>query len=239
MPPTFRERATSMFSLKDDYNFTSRDGRIELWKRGIDHIIARPINGVGAFNFPFAEGRWFEDHGTVGAWAPAHNAFLQAFVELGVVGGAMWVGIVVLSLKAGWRLWVQDREQARRTGGRAAPIAFAAFGAYFVAIFFLSHALTYVTFGMFAVGAAVEAVAMARGRAPGAVRMPQRRRFGGSRVGSVARGTAPAGGPTPGVPMPGARPGVIQSRGTAVTRVPTPGLPPRGGATGGSPVTAG
>jgi len=84
-PQSTVDRYYSMFSLEDDYNTTSEKGRLAIWGRGIDTMIARPI-GVGVGAFEAAEGK------AGGRYKAAHNAYIQIGVELG------WLGITVFFL---------------------------------------------------------------------------------------------------------------------------------------------
>lgn len=72
----------------------SLTGRIELAKVAVGAIAERPVSGVGASNFPIAvlaAHRGLQaDH--------AHNVPLQLSAELGVLGGALWLWLLVLAL---------------------------------------------------------------------------------------------------------------------------------------------
>lgn len=86
-PEKFRERIGGMTEMNDDYNMTREEGRIQIWKRGLGYVADRPFLGVGINNMAEAEGRRLAQLGMHGKWWPAHNAFLQALVETGVLGG--------------------------------------------------------------------------------------------------------------------------------------------------------
>ncbi len=72
----------------NDYNFTTSEGRIAIWKRGIVWMLHRPW-GYGIDNFP-TYFSWLN-----GPERAAHNSLIQYGVELGVLGLA--------HLPADWR----------------------------------------------------------------------------------------------------------------------------------------
>lgn len=70
---TFAGRATQI-------DFQNED-RIDLWSGGIPFFIESPIFGIGADHY-------FDEIGS-----QAHNAFWEAYVDLGIFGGTFFVGI--------------------------------------------------------------------------------------------------------------------------------------------------
>ncbi len=141
-PQDFRDRMSTMVSLKQDYNFQTYDGRIAVWKRGIGYTLSHPITGVGASNYGIAEGDWLR--GAAGKWSTAHNSYLQALAEFGFVGGGIF--IILLGTMAR-RTMVAWRPRAARFRCHR-PEFFAALIAYCVAAFFLSLAYSHMIFGL-------------------------------------------------------------------------------------------
>lgn len=141
-PQDFRDRMSTMVSLKQDYNFQTYDGRIAVWKRGIGYTLEHPITGVGASNYGIAEGDWLR--GAAGKWSTAHNSYLQALAEFGFVGGGIF--IILLGTMAR-RTIVAWRPRAARFRCHR-PEFFAALVAYGVAAFFLSLAYSHMIFGL-------------------------------------------------------------------------------------------
>lgn len=88
LPSSFAARMATLTEVGDDYNFTSRSGRIEVWKRGVTFIARSPIVGVGAGAYPIADGRWAEEHGETAGfkWSAAHNLLLETAAETGIPG---------------------------------------------------------------------------------------------------------------------------------------------------------
>jgi O-antigen ligase len=80
-----------------DYNFSSRDGRMEVWRRGIGMMEARPLTGVGLRAYDAADGV------TSGSYTDAHNAFVQIAAELGVGGIVAFVMAIVTAFRIGLR----------------------------------------------------------------------------------------------------------------------------------------
>jgi len=90
------ERIEAVFTEPSaDYNFTSRDGRIEIWKRGIGYFLQNPLTGVGIGNFPVAEGEGLDDQGFGVKWNTAHNAYVLAAAELGIGGIVLFIAILL------------------------------------------------------------------------------------------------------------------------------------------------
>jgi hypothetical protein len=63
----------------------SAEGRIEAWYEGVQLLIMRPLFGVG-------KGLFADYHGLT-----AHNSFVLAFAELGMIGYFFWLSNIVIS----------------------------------------------------------------------------------------------------------------------------------------------
>lgn len=144
--PTLRDRMATLLSWRDDYNVRSETGRVEIWKRGVHYLSDNPFLGVGAGNFPIAEGGWLAGQERHGKWSAAHNAYVQAFAELGLIGGTLFVSLLVA---AGWRArraWRASAAAGRPNVRR--PELFASLCAFSVGALFLSLAYTHVLFAL-------------------------------------------------------------------------------------------
>ncbi len=64
----------------------SAEGRIEAWYEGVQLLIWRPLFGVG-------KGQFMEHNGGL----TAHNSFVLAFAELGMIGYFFWLSNIVIS----------------------------------------------------------------------------------------------------------------------------------------------
>ncbi|HSJ07014.1 MAG TPA: O-antigen ligase family protein, partial [Longimicrobiales bacterium] len=139
--PSFQARVESMTNLEDDYNLTDEVGRKAVWERGRQYIRENPVLGVGAGNFPVAEGEYFRVTYVGlrgGKWSSAHNAYIQAYAELGLIGGTLFVAMLLYGLLRGWRLW---RGVRLVNGGLAhRPELLAGLSAFMMSGIFLSHA---------------------------------------------------------------------------------------------------
>jgi O-antigen ligase len=101
------ERIGTIFnSPTQDYNFQIREGRIEIWKRGLRYTLANPLTGLGIGNFAMAEGDFLKDEGYGVKWSTAHNSYVLAASELGLPG----LLVFLLLLLA---VWKEARNAAR------------------------------------------------------------------------------------------------------------------------------
>lgn len=80
-----------MSSITDteDYNYSARGGRLDLWKAGMRLMFSNPVLGVGVGQYNVAEGLSHADVG--GKWSTAHNAYIQIGVELGFPGLVLFI----------------------------------------------------------------------------------------------------------------------------------------------------
>lgn len=82
---------------ESDYNFTAKEGRVVIWKEGIDLIAHYPILGVGIGQFSAGLGML----GGSGTFKAAHNSFLQIGSELGIFGLTAFVTILFSTFRTG------------------------------------------------------------------------------------------------------------------------------------------
>lgn len=135
----------------------SAAGRIEAWYEGFEMFKSRPIFGIGK--------GLFTDHNPL----TAHNSFVLAIAELGVVGYFVWLAIVVLSGLMLYRLLLTPEPSADSPGAalqdpspgsamagwndwqRVAVTLMYSYVGVMVAVFFLSRTYTpilYLLFGL-------------------------------------------------------------------------------------------
>lgn len=107
----------------------SLSGRDELWKEVLVQGLETPVfgNGYGAF--------WYEGRGReiVGTWNPrqAHNAYVDVFVDLGVVGVAFVVLLFAGGTCSGWlRLANRDVPECRRAAASMVAVGLSLMGIY-------------------------------------------------------------------------------------------------------------
>jgi O-antigen ligase len=163
-PAAFRDRMNTVSSLEEDYNYTSYVGRKQIWARGLHYILEHPVAGVGAGNFPIAEGDFAAALGRPAKWSTAHNAYIQAFGELGIVGGSIFMAILLISGSRALLLW----RRSTTAPGWHMPEYFASLMAFVFSAFFLSHAYFYTFYALCAVIALAHRARLAHGleRAP-------------------------------------------------------------------------
>ncbi|HET6680176.1 MAG TPA: O-antigen ligase family protein [Gemmatimonadaceae bacterium] len=147
-PPQYRAKIEGLTNLEDDYNLTDYYGRKAVWARARGYIIQNPVTGVGISAFPVAEGASLTDAGSHGKWSTTHNAYLQAFAELGVPGGTVFVLLLLTGLRRALLI-------ARPPGGKAnimrgRPEYLASLVAFCSGAYFLSHAYFFVVFCLLA-----------------------------------------------------------------------------------------
>lgn len=192
-------RLRKAFDTKE-YNYTTEDGRVEIWKRAIGYIKGSPVLGVGIDGFQYKELESKRNKGYGIRQAAAHNMYLQVAAELGLVafGGflTMLFGGQVLCIRARHRA----RQALERGGGPEAEVdvvrasmAQASLFSLMCTGFFLS--LGYSSMVYFAVGAPVgiylSTLSSSGGGGPRTVVQPQQR-IRGMRGWRSAR-TIPAG----------------------------------------------
>ncbi len=107
----------------EDYNRTADEGRWKIWERGVAYMLQHPVLGVGAANFPVAEGTISPlarrtEIGLGVKWGAAHNSFVQVGAELGVPG----LLLLVAFLAGGFGALARVSRQARGASPpRASP----------------------------------------------------------------------------------------------------------------------
>jgi putative inorganic carbon (hco3(-)) transporter len=94
LPEAARVRLDTITQLESDYNANvSQGGRVAIWTRNLPLVLVRPW-GYGAGSFPAVDGLF-----AGGKYRAPHNTFLQALVELGVLGFVMFISTIVSSLR--------------------------------------------------------------------------------------------------------------------------------------------
>lgn len=128
MPDGIRERFDKMGDPEQDYNMTSRYGRMMIWERAFSVIAENPVVGVGLGNFIFIESEVNNDsRGKV-----AHNFLLQLATEMGIPGALLMLLLFYVS-------WRQVRRLRKSLYGRpdmaSAHVVLAGLEAGWVAFF--------------------------------------------------------------------------------------------------------
>ena len=114
------QQIQTIFNPQQDYNLTSDEGRIKVWKRGLAYMIDSPVLGVGGQNFAVAEGTIsplarLQERGRGVRWGAAHNTFIQVGAELGVPGLLLFMGVIATAFGS--------LRRVTRLAGRSGPAA--------------------------------------------------------------------------------------------------------------------
>ncbi len=150
-PQGYWEQMKTILSPTDDYNYSSKDGRKELARRGMQYMLSRPLTGLGIGNFEKAECEISEKAKNTPAGhgircTPPHNSFVQAGAEMGIPGLLLWSSIPILGIVSLLRLrkrlparWANGTREERflKLGGPYLAIACVGFTA---TAFFLNFA---------------------------------------------------------------------------------------------------
>lgn len=106
--------------------------RIQLWMEGFEALLQSPVFGIGVDRYPEVTGG-----------LAAHNSFVQAYVEMGFIGGTAFLAAVVLALWGTYRLGPRRAPELSETLVRVRPFTIAVVAGYAVGM--LSSTRTYVT----------------------------------------------------------------------------------------------
>jgi hypothetical protein len=149
-------------------------GRKEFWRVALDAFGEEPLAGHGAGTYQFS---WNELRRIPMPVLDAHSLYLQALAELGIVGGALTVGMVLVLLWAGLSAWRAATGAQRELYAAllAAAVAFAVGAAidWFWEIAAMG-AIFFLATGALVAGRCAQ---LARGRAAGDG-LAEQRRFG-------------------------------------------------------------
>lgn len=111
-PPGYWKQMMTITDPTSDYNWTARDGRREVAKRGIGYMLNHPITGIGVGNFARAEGtisdkakNYMVDPNMPGIkWSAPHNSHVEAGAELGIPGFVIWAAMLIGGIVAPVRI---------------------------------------------------------------------------------------------------------------------------------------
>lgn len=152
-PESALERLGSLFNLSEDYNVVgAKDGRLSIWGRGFQYLNTAPW-GAGISAFQVAESMMG------GQFRAPHNSFVQAMVEIGYLGGIVYIAIYVRAASCLHKI-SKSHETSPIDGEDFRTVLYsrALLGSllgYSAAGFFLSHAYSPLGFVLFALVAAV------------------------------------------------------------------------------------
>ena len=142
-------------------NAETGHARILLWRDGFEAMHAAPIFGTGYDSYP-----------TITGGLVAHNSFVHAFVELGLVGGTLFVGLFYFSIEPLYRVSKKLFHAKDREFYRLLPYIIAIVVSYGIGLLSSSRCYEVPTFMI--IGLASVCARLVASREPGAVRAVQR-----------------------------------------------------------------
>lgn len=142
----YLDRVASITDTENNYNYTSKDGRIAVWQRGLSMMLENPLLGVGINAYEAADGAMVK----VGKWSAAHNSLVQIGAELGVPGLLAYLILVVGLLKYSITIASSVGERDDFYWYTGAAISCSLVG-YLVSGFFLSMAYSNLAFLIFGI----------------------------------------------------------------------------------------
>jgi O-antigen ligase len=140
-------------------------GRLDLWTVGLRMIEAHPLNGVGSGQFAESSVHYLLRPGLIESGAfilstpkVAHNTYLNIVAELGIVGGALFMAVLIVCLACA----LLAVRSARLAGDERMEILLrgfvVGFGGYLVTLIFLSENYGKLLWILMAMGPALLAV---------------------------------------------------------------------------------
>jgi O-antigen ligase len=115
-------------------------GRIQLWSDGMQAFRQNPLVGIGVDNYKKEAGH------------VAHNSFLHAFTEMGVLGGMLFLGAFYVALVSLHRLSSRGRRIAQPEMRRLQPLVMALVAGYATGMLALSLCYIVPTYTMLGLG---------------------------------------------------------------------------------------
>ena len=173
LPATYTQR---MRTMDEELDNKSPRARINVWKRGVGYAFDHPVLGVGIGNFGRAEGilsDYSQERAGIGVkWSTAHSSYIQAWAEVGLIGGTAFV-LAILGGTIALMLWRPTPDMTDVAVRMLTPMVGLSLGGFAVAGAFLSFAFESPPY--YLLGLAV-ALLMVSGRKPGKEdsRMPAR-----------------------------------------------------------------
>jgi len=79
--------------------------RFGLWNLGWNLFMENPVIGVGYGGFEFSV-----PDGEFKRWKDTHNYYLKMLAEQGIVGFGLFLTVLFVSFRSGWRLWKAGKE---------------------------------------------------------------------------------------------------------------------------------
>jgi O-antigen ligase len=146
--------------------FGGGTGRVTLWTIALRMISAHPINGIGTGQFANSSVHYLLQPGLItrgdlilASPKVAHNTYLNVLAETGIIGGALFIAIVVFCI---WCIWLAIKRFERDGDERLELLArglLVGLGGFLVTMFFISDEYTKLLWMLLALGPIMLAVA--------------------------------------------------------------------------------
>lgn len=104
------QRVTSLISFDE----TSNKGRIDIWQKSVKSIFQNPVFGVGIGNFPQV---LREPVSYAKAGSSAHNIYLNEFAETGILGGTIFLIILLEGFRRACKIFIKENQENLRVLG--------------------------------------------------------------------------------------------------------------------------
>ncbi|MFH1413969.1 MAG: O-antigen ligase family protein [Candidatus Omnitrophota bacterium] len=101
LPPSVVERISQTKTEEGELE-TSAQRRIDLWKESVELFQDNTIAGVGFNTVPYL--------GLAGGFADTHNIYLKILVEQGMIGFIIFISLLLLAIRSGWRLYISSSD---------------------------------------------------------------------------------------------------------------------------------
>jgi tetratricopeptide (TPR) repeat protein len=97
-------------------------GRYDFWRVAIDGFSDKPLTGHGAGTYEF---QWDRGRTVDIPVKDAHSLYLESLDELGIVGGALTIGLMIAILAVGAGAWRRARGEERQAASALLAVAVA------------------------------------------------------------------------------------------------------------------
>jgi O-antigen ligase len=106
LPPSVVDRI-SMTTTKTEAGQIEHSAavRLGLWDHAWNLFMKNPVIGVGFGGFEFSA-----PEGELHRWTDTHNYYLKMLAEQGIVGFGLFLTVLILAFRSGWRLWKTGKE---------------------------------------------------------------------------------------------------------------------------------
>lgn len=155
-PAEYWNRIGTIYNYETDYNLSDSGGRLAIWRNGLQMLGDSPLFGVGIGTFSLVHAQLSPSKLEI---AP-HNTSLQVAAELGVVGLALFLYIIFVSIRDARRIRREITGKSSQVDDGLLWLASAvevSLVGFLVSSFFLSHAYSAILCFLVGMGAAVTA----------------------------------------------------------------------------------